>query len=255
MLKRWLIAAGVLLAASGAHAGERLDAIKSRGVLRVGTTGDYKPFSFRDEEGSYRGADIEMAKLIAARLGVRLEIVPTVWATMMDDFKAQRFDIAMGGVTVLPARAAVGEFSTTMLSDGKRPIARCGDAGTFTDIASIDRPGVRVITNPGAANEQFAHENFPHAQLIVHRDNATVFDEIVAGRADVMVTDGIEVTHQALIHPQLCPTRVAAPFTRLEKAYWLPKDPDLLAAVDAVIDDAKRSGEWNRILDRAQQQP
>ncbi len=157
MLRSLLMAtAGLAVAAGIASAAETLDAIKARGVLRVGTTGDYKPFSFLEPDGSYRGADIEMAKRIAARLGVRLEFVPTVWARMMDDFKADRFDIAVGGVTVLPARAAVGDFSTVTVVDGKRPIARCADAASFTDLASIDKPGVRVIVNPGAANEQFA---------------------------------------------------------------------------------------------------
>ena len=80
MRKRLLIAiAGFLAIAGTACAGETLDAIKQRGVLRVGTTGDYKPFTFREEDGAYRGADIEMAKRLADRLGVKLEIVPTVW--------------------------------------------------------------------------------------------------------------------------------------------------------------------------------
>ena len=249
LVAAWLMVTGAALA------GERLDAIRAAGVLRVGTTGDYKPFAFRDEDGSYRGADIEMARLFAARLGVRLAFVPTAWGRLTEDFKAERFDIAVGGVTVLPAREALGAFSTVMVVDGKRPIARCGNAGAFTDEASIDRPEVRVIVNPGAANEQFAREHFPHARLTVHRDNASVFDEIIAGRAEVMVTDGIEVTHQALVHPELCAAPVPKPFTRLEKAYWLPKDSELLVVVNAVIDEAKQTGEWDRLLETAQKQP
>ena len=255
MLKRALMAAGLLAFASTAWAGETMDAIKARGVLRVGTTGDYKPFTFRDPDGVYRGADIEMAKLLAKRLGVRLEIVPTVWAKMMGDFQARKFDIAMGGITVLPARAAVGDFSTVTFVDGKRPIARCADKDRFTSIPSIDEPGVRVVVNPGAANEEFAHANFPHAHLDVHSDNATVFDEIVAGRDDVMVTDGIEVDHQAMIHKELCATKVPAPFTHLEKAYWMAKDADLVAAVDGLIANETADGAWTKILDTAQHEP
>lgn len=256
MLKRLLLAmVGLLVMFASAWAGETLDAIKARGALRVGTTGDYKPFTFRDPDGSYRGADIEMAKRLASRLGVKLDIVPTVWARMMDDFKAHKFDIAMGGVTVLPAREAVGDFSTVTFVDGKRPVARCADQDHFTTIQAIDQPQVRVVVNPGAANEQFAREHFPHANLTVHKDNATVFDEIVANRADVMVTDGIEADHQAMIHPELCATHVAAPFTHLEKAYWLPKDPELLGVVNQVVADEKKTGDWDQILETAQKQP
>ena len=253
---RWIMLGLVTLLACGpARAGETLDAIKARGVLRVGSTGDYKPFTFRRADGSFYGADIEMAGRLAQRLGVKLEVVPTVWATLSDDFTARKFDIAMGGITVLPPRAAIGSFSAVTYVDGKRPVARCADKDRYTSIAAIDRPEVRVIVNPGAANEQFARANLSHAQLTVHKDNATVFDEIAAGRADVMVTDGIEADHQAIVHPGLCPTAVPAAFTRLEKAYWMPKDPELLAAVDGWLADEVRSGAWNRILDAAQHEP
>jgi len=187
--------AAVLGVAAPAFAGETLDAIKARGVLHVGTTGDYKPFTFRNQDGTYYGADIEMAKRLADRVGVKVEFVPTVWARLADDFAARKFDIAMGGVTILPARAKLGDFSTVTYVDGKRPVARCADQDRFTSIERIDRPDVRVVVNPGASNEQFAREHFPHAKLTVHKDNATVFDEIVANRADVMVTDGIEGGH------------------------------------------------------------
>ena len=223
-------------------------------MLRVGSTGDYKPFTSKQPDGSYRGADIEMARRLADRMGVKLEIVPTVWGTLTQDFKAHKFDIAMGGVTILPPRAEIGSFSQVTFVDGKRPVARCADKERFTSIEAIDKPEVRVIVNPGAANEAFARANLKHANLTVHKDNATVFDEIVAGRADVMVTDGIEADHQAVVHSELCPTN-AKPFTRLEKAYWMPKDKELVAVVDAWLADEKASGAWDRILDKAQHEP
>ena len=253
---KYLIAAMLLLsAAAPSWAGDALDAIRARGVLRVGTTGDYKPFTFRERDGSYRGADIVLAGRLADRLGVTLQIVPTAWASLLPDFTAGRFDVAMGGVSVTPARAEKGTFSTVTFVDGKRPVARCTDQDRFTSVEAIDQPGVRVVVNPGATNEEFARTRFPHAALTVHPDNATVFDEIVAGRADVMVTDGIEVDHQSLLHPELCPARVPAPFTRLEKAYLLPRDPDLAALVDGWLAGERGSGAFDRIMAAAQHEP
>lgn len=248
------LAAFVALGAP-ARAGETLDAIRARGALRVGSTGDYKPFTFRDAQGGFYGADIEMARRLAARLGVKLEIVPTVWGTLSEQFQARTFDIAMGGVTILPPRAVLGDFTAVTFVDGKRPVARCEDRDRFTSIEAIDQPGVRVIVNPGAANEAFARANLKRAQLTVHRDNATVFEEIVANRADVMVTDGIEADHMAVVHKELCPTRVPAAFTRLEKAYWLQRDPELFALVQAWLAEEKASGAWDRILAAAQAAP
>ncbi len=251
----WLAAALATGLASAAHAGEVMDALRARGVLRVGTTGDYKPFSFHNPDGSYVGADIDMTRRYADHLGVKAVFVPTVWGQLNQDFAAGRFDVAVGGVTNLPPRAAIAPFSITTYVDGKRPIARCADRDRFVSVGAIDSPDVRVVVNPGASNEEFARKNFPHAKLVVHPDNATVFDEIVAGREDVMVTDGIEVDHQAFLHPELCATHVAAPFTRLEKAFWLQNDPDLVRDMDGWLAQEIKSGDWQRTLDAALKAP
>jgi cyclohexadienyl dehydratase len=224
--------------------------IRRAGVMRVGTTGDYAPFSLRQADGSHAGADIDMAHDLAGRLGVAIDWVPCVWVTLLDDFLAGRFDIAMGGVTVNPARAAKAYFSLPTFIDGKRPLCRREDRERFTSIAAINRPGVRVIANPGSANEAFARAHFPRAAVTIHHDNASVFLELVAGRADVMVTDGLEADHQARLHPELAAVAVA-PFTRLEKAYMFARDNAMKAYIDAWLGAAFADGRWQRALDRA----
>ena len=149
-----------------------LDRIRAAGILRVGTTGDYTPFSLKQPDGSYQGADIDMAHDLAKRLGVGIEFVPTVWVDLLDDFLADRFDIAMGGVTVTPERAAKASFSTPTFVDGKRPLARREYRDRFTNFAAIDQPGVRIIANPGSANEAFVRGHFRQATVIIHHDNA-----------------------------------------------------------------------------------
>src|SRR5882762_3884725 len=85
-----------------------LDRIRAAGVLRIGTTGDYTPFSLLQPDGSYQGADIDMAHDLAERLGVGIEFVPTVWVDLLDHFLADPFAIAMDAVTVTAPRAARG---------------------------------------------------------------------------------------------------------------------------------------------------
>ena len=121
-----------------------LAAIKTYGTLKVGLTGDYAPYSLRDADGAIAGADVTMAQSLAKTLGVRLEIVPTTWKTMQADLQADRFDIAMGGVSVTPDRAAIGAFSVTVMR-GKsfRPSGDCE-----IPIRTIWCAGRRVIACP-----------------------------------------------------------------------------------------------------------
>ncbi|WP_247749284.1 MULTISPECIES: transporter substrate-binding domain-containing protein [unclassified Rhizobium] len=244
---------GLMAAAPVCHAQDgALAAIRQAGVLKVGTTGDYKPFSYKGADGALVGADINMAKDLAASLGVKVEFVTTTWKTMLDDFKAGQFDVAVGGITVNPARAEVGDFSLPNVSDGKRPIARCADKDKYTTIEAIDQPSVRVIVNAGGTNDKFAHEHFTKAAIDVLPDNKMIFDEIAAGKADVMVTDGIEADLQSKLHSGvLCPAAVKEPFTHFQNAYLLRKDPELKAAVDAFVNKELASGAWKQKLDAA----
>jgi cyclohexadienyl dehydratase len=235
---------------AGTSKSPTLARIRAAGVLRVGTTGDYTPFSLLRPDGRYEGADIDMAHELAGLLGVAVRFVPTVWVDLLGDFLADKFDIAMGGVTVNPPRAEKAFFSVPTFVDGKRPLVRREFADRFTSIAAIDRPGVRVIANPGSANEAFARANFKRASVTIHHDNASVFGELVADRADVMVTDGLEADHQAALHPELVAVPVE-PFTRLEKAYMFARDPVMKAYIDDWLESAFASGRWQRVLDRA----
>lgn len=238
------------LTAQPALAGPRFDAIKASGTLRIGLTGDYAPFSKLDPKtGAYEGLDVDLARSLSHSLGLKLEIIPTSWPTLSADLEAQKFDMAMGGVSVTPARAKVGLFSVPMLSDGKAPIARCDKADRFATLAQIDQPQVRVIVNPGGTNEKFARANIRHATIILHPENVTIFDEIVAGRADVMMTDAIETRLQAKLHPELCAIHPDAPFDHADKAYFLAKDNELKTAVDQWLNELKSSGELTKKID------
>jgi cyclohexadienyl dehydratase len=229
-----------------------LATIKARGTLRVGTPGDYRPFAIRNDDGSYGGADIDMARGFAGKLGVKLEVVSTAWAKLQDDFDAGNFDIALGGVTITPDRAAKGDFSVALLEDGKRPVVRCADKDKFISLAAIDQPGMRVLVNPGGTNEVFAHANFHRASIAVNADNITMPDQIAAGKADVFVTDGVEVDLFAKRYPGvLCAAAVPAPFTHFSKAWYFPKDPGLKQAIDAYLDAAKADGTWTATLNAA----
>jgi cyclohexadienyl dehydratase len=84
---RLLIAgfAGLILAgAAQAQEKSHLAQILERGVLRVGTTGDFNPMSIRDPaSNTFKGYELDAAAQLAKDLGVKLEVVPTDWPTMV----------------------------------------------------------------------------------------------------------------------------------------------------------------------------
>jgi cyclohexadienyl dehydratase len=239
------------LAATAAHGQQpsRLDEIIKRGTLRVGTTGDYLPFTYFDKATSrFRGFDVDMAEALGKALGVKVEYVQTAWPQLSRDFEADHFDIAMGGISITPERQNKGMFSTPVMREGKTPIARCAEKGKYDTIADIDKPGIRVIVNPGGTNERFARANIKNAEIKIYPDNVTIFDEIANGNADLMMTDSSETRYQQKLHAGvLCAVHPERPFDFAEKAYWLQRDAALKAFVDHWVQTAIKDGSFARI--------
>ncbi|MFL6601980.1 MAG: transporter substrate-binding domain-containing protein [Steroidobacteraceae bacterium] len=225
-----------------------LQRISSSGLLRVGTTGDYAPFSL-ETNGSLSGSDIELAQKLAEQLHARAVFIHTSWSSMLDDLGGGAFDLSIGGVSVTPAREAVGAFSVPYSSGGKTVLARCTDSKKYRGgLVSVDREKVRVIVNPGGTNEQYVRSNVHHAQIVVYPDNRAIFDEITAGRADVMITDDVEAELQTRHHQGLCRT-LSGTLTHADKAILMPRDPELVKAVNDWLAAAVAAGEPARMLE------
>lgn len=225
----------------------RLDKIKENGIIRVGTTGDYLPFSYMNGD-TLSGIDIELAGELALSMSVTVEFIPTTWPTLMDDLMADKFDIAMSGVTITDERQRVAMFSVPMHEGGKAAISRDAETEKFDTLAEINQPQVRVIFNPGGTNEIFARENFPNAELIENEENITVFSKIVSGAADVMVTDAIETIVQQQIHPELEAVNPQAPFSRSQKAYLFQNDERFKIYLDQWLDKLKSKKKLSTII-------
>ena len=246
-----LLAAAALISPLASHAqapASRLDEIVKSGTLRVGMPGDYRPFGLRDAAtGKVEGIDVDMAESLAASLGVKLEIVPTKWADLLADIAADKFDIGMGGISITLARQKAVLFSTPVVRTGKAAIALCKEKDRFASLAAIDRPDVKVIANPGGTNEKFDRASLKQAQIVVFPTNTGIWDELIAGRADVMITDNVETKLQQKLHPELCAIHPDEPFDFGELGYLLPRDGVWKAYVDQWLHIGVETGESARI--------
>ena len=219
--------------------------IVGRGTLLVGTTGDYRPLSFREADGTYWGFGIEMAEAIATRLNVVVEFVPTSWPTLTADVLAepQRFDFAIGGITITDARRETMLMSDGYLANGKTILCRAEEADRFQSLADIDRPEVRVMVNPGGLNERFALENLPNATVIVHQKNEEIPLLVAQGEADVMITEITEAPYYVQTDTRLAAPLLNTPFTHGQIGVLMRKgQDDLLRFVNDAIHEMKIDG-------------
>ena len=228
-----------------------IERIVQRGKLLVGTTGDYRPLSFREPAtGQYWGFGIELAEAMADRMGVTAEFVGTSWPTLTADVLAepQTFDMAMGGITITEARCATMAMSDGYLANGKTILCRTEDTTRFRSLEDIDRPDVRVLVNPGGLNEQFANQNLTHATIVVHPANEEIPSLIAAGEADVMITEITEAPYYVQNDARLAAPLLDAPFTHGEIGVLMRQgQDDLLTKVNSILRQMKADGSLRRL--------
>jgi len=227
--------------------------IAERGTLLVGTTGDYRPLSYREADGNYWGFGIEMAQKIAERLNVDIDFVQTSWPTLTADVlgEPQTMDFAIGGITITDARRETMLMSDGYLCNGKTILCRTDEAARFQSLADIDRPEVRVMVNPGGLNEKFALANLTHAQIIVHQKNEEIPSQVAEGQADVMITEITEAPWYVQNDTRLAAPLLNSPFTHGEISVLMRKgQDDLLALVNSVIAQMKADGSLRQLHEK-----
>jgi cyclohexadienyl dehydratase len=145
-------------------------------VLRVGTSGDYAPFS---KQGL--GFDVEVATRMATDLGYRIEWVPFTWPELQEKVAANAFDVGMSGITWRADRSVVGEMSRAVAAGGPCVLSR-------------KAPGT-VAVNRGGILEQWARARFPAPQIRAVDDNLALPRLLEQGEVDAIVTDSFELAH------------------------------------------------------------
>jgi len=166
--------------------------VPAKPVLRVGTSGDYPPFSTVEgaagaSEAAIRsGFDIEVAARLASDLGFDLEFRPFDWPDLAASIAADDFDLAMSGVTWRPARAAVGWMSRAVAAGGPCVVSAAN---------SPELPR-RVAVNRGGILERWTRERFGGgSEVTAVDDNLSLPGRLERDEVDAFITDSFEVEH------------------------------------------------------------
>ena len=206
-------------------------------VIRVGTPGDYRPFSYRSDASQDRlGIDVDIVRAFATDQRHEIEWVATTWPTLARDVEQDRFDFAIGGISRNADRLEIGAMTRPYFITGKTILARCSFV-TELDIEALNRPAHRVIVNPGGTNERFVRRHLDRASVTVHHDNLSVFRELATGPYDFMITDAVEAEIEAAHDAALCGTP-GHRFNRVEKAFFGPAGNAYVAAIDRWLEES-----------------
>jgi cyclohexadienyl dehydratase len=140
---------------------------------------------------------------LAKDMGVKVEWVPTEWATLVAGVAAGRYDIFAGGSSLNMARAKTVAFTDPYFEAGTVPLVLKPDAAKFKGWSDINKKGVTVAVLLGTVFEEQAKQHFPLATVKSIEKPATGYQEVLAGRAQATITSNVEAATLMQTYPQL----------------------------------------------------
>lgn len=223
-----------------------LEQIKSAGVLKIGTEGTYAPFTFHDASNALTGFDVEIARALASRLGVKAEFVEGKWDGLIAGLDAGRYDVVINEVTITSARRAKYDFSDVYIVSKAALVVR-SDNTTLKTFA--DLKGKKVAESLTSNFAQLAR-SFGADVVPVDGFNQAV-DLLLSGRVDATINDSLSFLDFKKQKPG-APLQ-AVDFQKdadLQGVLLRKGNPELLRAIDKALADIKADGTYLTISRR-----
>jgi His/Glu/Gln/Arg/opine family amino acid ABC transporter permease subunit len=241
-LRRALLAVILLLAvlaaaACGAPDSNKADRIQSAGVLRVGTEGTYAPFSYHDDSGELVGYDVDVAKAVGDKLGVKTEFVETPWDSMFAALGANRFDIVANQVTINEERKKLYDLSDPY-AVGEGVIVTRADDNSVKSAADLKGKVVGATATSNWA--QVARDNGARVEAV--EGFAQAIKLLNQGRVDAVVNDSIAANEYLATTGDKTVKIAAKTDGKVENAFAARKDSGLVPELNKALKELSADG-------------
>ena len=226
-----------------------LQRILERGVLRVGTTGDFFMSFIDPETGERDGYDIELTTKLAEDMGVEIEYVSTDWPSLVSGLAAGRYDITTGA-SFNPGRARTASYTIPIARVGTVAVIRREDFRRFRSWGTMDDPEVRVAIRQGSVFEDHARDITPNATISAVASPATEYQEVLERRADVAITNLFDAASYVRDQESLQIASAEPQNTNFVGILVAQSHHELRAFIDAWIRAQEHSGYIDKLTER-----
>lgn len=248
MLRRHFLSASAFLLAAAVLGGEaRADAladITARGTVRIAVPQDFPPFGSVGADMAPVGYDVDTARLIAQRLGVKVEIVPVTSANRIPYLQTNKVDLVISSLGKNAEREKVIDFSAAYAPFFNGVFGPASLAVTKAE----DLAGKTIGVTRGAVEDLELTKIAPESATIKrYEDNNGTISAFLSGQVDLVATGNVVAAAIIAKNP---PKKPEIKFLIKNSPCYIglsKNEPALLAKVDAVIAAAKADGSLGAI--------
>ncbi len=235
---------------TSASAANSVEAIKKAGVLKL-ATGNYKPFEFRDSKtNELVGYDIDVAKRVADKLGVKLKAVDMDFPAIIPSVQKGDYDLAIAAMYDTEERRKAVDMTDSYMNTGMVLVTLANNS-TFHTLADLN--GKRVGVKASATSEKVANDaktkNGYTYEVVSYKDTTGCIADLEAGRVDAVVNDQLNQLEINKTDPKI--KIVGKPFTTSKLAGAVKKgNESLLKAVNETIQEMEKDGSAQKLYDK-----
>ena len=232
----------ILISFNSAAFSSVLDDIVQNGVLKVGTTGDFPGWSFKNPEtNKYEGFDIDVAKKLASDMGVDVEFVPTDWKNLVSGVVSSKYHMT-SSASITAQRALTAGYTDSYYGTGTVAMTLAKNNSEIDNWQSIDESKSIAVTM-GTVFENEAKKSFPDSKIIAVEAPAREYQEVLSGRADVSLTSKVDALKLVTLYPELSIVNLDEPKNAKLFAILVPReDQEWINFINHWIADQKNKG-------------
>ena len=178
-MKKLLLAAGVMLALTGAT--------QAQETVRIATEGAYAPYNFLDDAGKPAGFEIDLGNAMCAQAGLTCEFITNDWDSIIPNLLAGNYDLIMAGMSITDERMETIDFTQNYFPPDPSKFAAAAGAGI--DPTALD--GKRIGVQGGTIQAAYAEKNLASNNTVVSFGTADqAMADLAAGNLDTILADG-----------------------------------------------------------------
>lgn len=206
----------------------------------IGMEGTYPPFNYRDSQGTLQGFDIDIARALAAKLGVKPDFYAGEWSGLIGGLQAGKFDVVVNQVTITEKRRQSLDFSPPYAYSSVQVLEKNSDKNEYQSLDQLK--GKRVAVALGSNFADLA-KSVPGIVVQTYPGMSEALSDVVGGRADVYLNDRLLVPY--LIKTSNVPIRGGGLLKNTSYDIGIPfrkGNPKFSAAVNEALTSMRNDG-------------
>jgi cystine transport system substrate-binding protein len=226
-----------------------LQQVKDRGVLKVGVMGTYQPYNFLNKDKQMDGFDVDIAKEIAKRMGVKVEFVSQEFSGMIAGLQTKKFDTVISQMTITPERQKQMDFSDPYITNNVKVIVR-QDNNTIKSVNDFKGKniGVGLGTNDETYLRTVLLPKVGNFDIKTYDDVITSLKDLDAGRIDATINNMYAL--KPLVETNGFKIKAVGDPIKSDKAGIAVRkgNPEFIKKVNSILKDMKKDGTYDKIF-------